>query len=79
MPDRFGFEHLPDWGVTSHRCIDCGWPAGKQFVSEEDRAGHYKHHQLERAQRKKKQQRAAATHARKMKTLAKRENTKAYD
>jgi hypothetical protein len=49
MPDKFRFNHLPNSGVISHRCIDCDWPPEDRFVSEKDRAKHQQQHEREHA------------------------------
>jgi len=46
VPDKYGFNHLPDRGRISHRCIEegCGWPEQDVFVSESDRKRHHQAH-----------------------------------
>jgi hypothetical protein len=46
MPDKYGFDHLPDKGRIEHRCIEegCGWPGIGVFVSEADRQRHHRSH-----------------------------------
>lgn len=48
MPDKFGFNHLPEYGVISHRCIWCDWPPEERSVSEKERAKHQQQHERER-------------------------------
>src|SRR5215471_10173410 len=48
MPDKYGFDHLPHWGETHHRCVEegCGWPGFSVRVSEADRARHARQQDL---------------------------------
>jgi hypothetical protein len=44
MPDKYGFDVLPDWGRVTHRCIECGWPGPNIIVREKDRERHHRTH-----------------------------------
>jgi len=46
MPDKFGFDHLPDRGAIIVRCIekDCGVGGPKYAWTEEMRREHYQTH-----------------------------------
>jgi hypothetical protein len=44
MPDKFGFDVLPDRGNVFHRCIECGWPGYGINVAEKDRERHHRTH-----------------------------------
>jgi predicted Zn-ribbon and HTH transcriptional regulator len=46
MPDKYNFDHLPDWGVISVRCIEVGCEAGGPIHSwsERKRENHSKSH-----------------------------------
>lgn len=46
MPDRFGFDHLPNWGTVTHRCIveGCEFPGPGIVLTEAERERHHRAH-----------------------------------
>jgi hypothetical protein len=71
MPDKYGFNHLPDRGVISHACIECDWPLPEvRTVSEKERASHQRQHtraHQREVEAARKQNLAAAQKAAKLK------------
>lgn len=65
MPDRFGFNHLPDRGQVSHICIECDWPGHGICVTEEDREKHARSHARQIAKEQKAERLANLAKARK--------------
>jgi hypothetical protein len=65
VPDKHGFNHLPDRGRISHMCIECDWPGHGRFVSEADRIKHARTHERERQKEIEKKRAAALAKARK--------------
>lgn len=74
MPDRWGFDHLPLWGATQHRCIECGFPEQLRTVPDKEREKHFLMHQREREREVKKRQRENAATARRMKRMKRKES-----
>ena len=71
MPDQYGFNHLPNWGLVTHRCIECDWPGHGITVSEDQRAKHRRAHVREirkEQERVRKHNLAKARRARKQAT-----------
>ena len=56
MPDRYGFDHLPWWGVVTHRCIEEGCAYEGTPLPEHARARHARKHanQVKHAQDKER-------------------------
>lgn len=46
MPDRYGFDHLPTWGIIEHRCIEegCDYPGFGVRLTEKERKRHFESH-----------------------------------
>jgi len=46
MPDKYGFDHLPNWGITTVACIEIGCTAKGPIYrwSEDRRLEHYQEH-----------------------------------
>ncbi len=74
MPDKWNFNHLPNHGSVTHRCIVCDWPGHGRVVSENDRRKH--HDQHERAERKELERvrKANLAKARRAKRIYTKEN-----
>jgi len=79
MPDKYGFDHLPHWGETHHRCVEegCGWPGFSVRVSEADRARHARQHERDRKRSVEKTRNANLAEGRKLKRMAEREDKQA--
>ena len=76
MPDKFNFNHLPNWGVVSHRCIveGCDFPGPGRMLSEADRARHARQHARDRKRELEAVRLANLREGRRLARLAKREN-----
>jgi hypothetical protein len=48
VPDRHGFDHLPDWGDVELRCVDCGEGGPAWEWPEARRRRHHAAHERER-------------------------------
>jgi hypothetical protein len=67
MPDQYGFNHLPDWGIVRHRCIHCDWPETPRTLTERERERHHLQHERERRKEAAKARDASLRKARKTK------------
>jgi hypothetical protein len=72
MPDRFGFDHLPTWGVIEHRCIEEGCEHRGRFT-EKERRRHAEQHERNRRRDAERRRDAALREARRRKAQLDRE------
>ena len=74
MPDAFGFTHEPHFGTVFNRCVECDeYPWGVSVPAKE-RERHHLGHERDRKKEAARRQKANLALARKVKTLAHREN-----
>lgn len=68
MPDQYGFDHLPEWGVTYHRCIveGCDYPGHGVRLTERQRQRHQRQHTREREKELEKERNANLAKGRKV-------------
>jgi hypothetical protein len=80
MPDKWGFEHLPDRGAIEVRCTEEGCGDGGPLYQwpEHARLRHAAAHKTNRELELARQRAANLREARRLKRLRDRENEKAY-
>jgi hypothetical protein len=78
MPDHHGFDHLPNWGAVTVRCVACGAEGPLWQWPERARQRHAEAHAREAASDRERAARARLREARRLKAQAERENALAY-
>jgi hypothetical protein len=75
MPDKYGFDHLPERGIVRHRCIEegCEFPGYGVTLTEHQRIRHHQQHVKNGIKEQKLRQRQAAANARRLQKQAVRE------
>jgi hypothetical protein len=81
MPDRHGFEHLPDRGEIEVRCIEEGCGEGGPLYQwpERERRRHARVHKRRRDQELRRERIENLREARRLKRVRDRENAQAYE
>lgn len=76
MPDQYGFDHLVNWGVVTHRCTveGCDWPDSEQHVTERERRLHHERHQRQVARERARARDRNLAAGRRLQRQARREN-----
>ena len=78
MPDQYGFDHLPNWGIVSVRCIDCGAGGSPVTWTEKMREKHQRAHLREQEARRERERKANLADARRALQQKRLENALAY-
>jgi len=77
MPDKYGFDHLPNWGTITHRCIEEGCDFEGSPLQESTRARHARQHERARKARAERTRNQNLAEGRKLKRMAEREDKQA--
>jgi len=78
MPDKHGFDHLPQWGTVIYRCIedDCDYVG--TFLTDKQRSLHHQQHERARKREREQAQRRNLAEGRRVLAQQRRENEAAY-
>jgi hypothetical protein len=79
MPDSYMFNHLPNWGVTRHVCVECGWPGYGVTVPETQRRRHHRKHENARKHEAERIRLANLAKGRRLAAQTRRENAELDD
>jgi len=78
MPDRWNFDHLPNWGIVTHRCIEEGCAFEGTPLTDDERRRHFETHDRVRRKAAKRAKNQALHRARQAAAETRRINKIVY-